>query len=107
MTSEIVADLNKLIDPRRRRWLLKELEARGGVPSIKGKGVYDPRNAPSLGGIASPLQELDFTKREYWPGGTTSSDGLFTVPNIKRLVLTDANGAVVFVDFPNPELATQ
>jgi len=99
-------DLSRLVDSDSPKYSLPELEARGGIASMKGIGVYDPKNAPQARGIASPLREPDFKKRVYWPGGTTSSDGLFTVPNIKRLVLVDANGAQVIVDFPNPNPPT-
>jgi hypothetical protein len=67
-------------------------------------GAFNPASkASGGGGIASPLIEEDANLREYWPGGTLSSYGLFQMLNLKRLVLTDAAGATVYFDFPDPE----
>jgi len=48
-------------------------------------------------------------KREYWPGGLTSSDGLFIFPAIKTLNMTDANSAKVQFQLadPNGTIATE
>lgn len=54
--------------------------------------------AGTSGGIASPLTEKNFTKREFHAAGWKSTDGLFKLPAIKKVVMTDAVGAeVVFV----------
>jgi hypothetical protein len=100
--SSIKDDMNALADPATQSYSLPELEARGAVLSKKGVGVWDPGRVPTARGIAGPLFEMDFKKRQYWPGGTRSSDGLFNFPNLKRMVLTDTNGAEVVVDFPDP-----
>jgi hypothetical protein len=101
--SQIKEDINRLVSPKRQSSSLPVLESRGAVPATKGKGTFNPKNAPATGGgIASPLTETDFTKREYWSNGLLSSDGLFTIPSIKKLVLTDANGGQAVINLAQP-----
>lgn len=101
--SQVSNDLSKLVSAKRQSTSLPVLAARGAVPATKGKGTYNPKNAPATGGgIASPLTEADFTKREYWTNGLLSSDGLFTIPSIKKLVLTDANGGEAVINLAQP-----
>lgn len=101
--SQIKDDINRLVAPKRQSTSLPVLAARGAVPATKGKGTYNPKNAPATGGgIASPLTEADYTKREYWTNGLLSSDGLFTIPSIKKLVLTDANGGEAVINLAQP-----
>lgn len=102
-SQELGSDLSRLVAPKRQSTSLPLLEARGAVPATKGKGTYNPKNAPATGGgIASPLTEVDYTKREYWVDGMQSSDGLFFLPSIKKLVLTDANGGEAVVNLAKP-----
>jgi hypothetical protein len=102
-SQELGSDLSRLVAPKRQSTSLPVLQARGAVPATKGKGTYNPKNAPATGGgIASPLTEADFTKREYWTNGLLSSDGLFTIPSIKKLVLTDANGGEAVINLAQP-----
>jgi len=101
--SQIKDDINRLVSPKRQSSSLPVLESRGAVPATKGKGTYNPKNAPATGGgIASPLTEADYTKREYWVDGMQSSDGLFFIPSIKKLVLTDANGGEAVINLAKP-----
>ncbi|MEQ7921137.1 hypothetical protein ABQX22_18210 [Xanthomonas sp. WHRI 1810A] len=101
--AQVSDDLNRLVTAKRQATTLPVLQARGAVPATKGKGTYNPKNVPTTsGGIASPLTETDFTKREYWSNGLLSSDGLFTIPSIKKLVLTDANGGEAVINLAQP-----
>jgi len=100
---QLTDDLNRLVDTKKKGSSLPALEKRGGVAAVTGVGVYNPKNAPSTaGGIAGPLTEADYTQREYWEGALLSSDGLFSIPSIKKLVLTDANGASTIVNLAQP-----
>jgi hypothetical protein len=105
--SQLKSDINRLVTAKRQSTSLPTLTPRGAVPATKGKGTYDPKNAPTTtGGIASPLTETDYSKREYWTTGLLSSDGLFSMPSIKKLVLTDANGGEAVINLAQPVAAT-
>ena len=99
--ARIRADLSRSVTPERQSESLPALDPRGARAEQKGRASYTPP-AGSGGGIASPLTEPDAGTREYWPGGLVSSDGLFTLPAIKVLNLTDANGAAVQIQLADP-----
>jgi hypothetical protein len=48
------------------------------------------------------LTEGDITLRTYWPNGYVSSDGLFTLPSVRKITMTDANGEEVIFDYADP-----
>lgn len=105
----VAADINRLARPQRSRKTLSPIQPVGALPASQGRGVYKPPAATGTGGIASPLVELTAVvngvtvpAREYWPGGLLSSDGLFVLPSIKTLNLTDANGAAVEIQLAAP-----
>lgn len=54
------------------------------------------------GGVASPLTEVSTASREYWAGSWHTTDGLFSFPAIKKLVMADANDETVEFRFANP-----
>lgn len=106
----VAEDINRLVTPLGKRKTLRPVQPVGALPASRGRGVYTPPPASAGGGIASPLTELRISSggklvpdREYWPAGMTSSDGLFVLPAIKTLNLTDANGAEVQIMLGNPE----
>ncbi|MNR63363.1 hypothetical protein D3C85_1856560 [compost metagenome] len=73
------------------------------MPTQVGVGDWRSGGDPGGGaGIASPLTETDASAREYWPSGLRSSDGLFTLPAIKKMVLADANGSEVIIQLADP-----
>lgn len=114
----VAEDVNALVNPPRQSKSLPKIEPVGALPSRIGTGTYRPSatGGGTGGGIASPLSEeyavvesaetesgLMLTpKRDYWPDGMTSSDGLFVLPAIKTLNLIDANGNAVQVKLANP-----
>lgn len=102
--SQITADLNRLVNPAKKTRTLAVVAKRGGVAAQTGVGSYDAKNEPSRGGggVASPLTEPDYAKRVYWENRLLSSDGLFTMPAIKQLVLQDADGAPVIINLADP-----
>lgn len=78
------------------------MAARGGAPSSRSAAAPGGGPGKSGGGVASPLTELNSSLREYYPAGWTTTDGLFTFPAIKRLVMSDANDNSVVFDFAQP-----
>lgn len=106
----VAEDINRLTDRTPTRKTLRRVEPVGALPASRGRGVYKAPPAAGGGGIASPLTENVISSggklvpdREYWPAGMTSSDGLFILPAIKTLNLTDANGESVQIMLANPE----
>jgi len=114
-----VEDLNRLVNPATQAATLRALDKRGGVTPTRGVGVYSPPKAQNTAGIASPLTEKtkvgtvtdpatgqtlqkNIPERDYHERGLTSSDGLFVLPAIKTLNLTDANGAEVVIQLADP-----
>ena len=98
-------DLNALESgtTARRSGALRSVEPRGGVPSSTARVDYTPPASTSAGGgIASPLTEGDVTLRTYWPNGYVSSDGLFTLPAPRKVIMTDAEGAEVEFNYADP-----
>lgn len=100
--TQIADDIQRLGGVQRRSTTLSRIERRGGIGGQTGSGVWAAPNLGTGGGIASPLTEGDYTKREYWPDGILSSDGLFNMPALKTLVMTDNDGASVTVNFAKP-----
>jgi len=95
--------LGRAVKPEPKPKVLPELPAKGALPVQVGVGEWKSGGAAAGGGgIASPLTEADASAREYWPTGLTSSDGLFFLPAIKTLKLTDATGAPVEIQLANP-----
>ena len=98
-------DLNALESgaTARRSGALRSVEPRGGVPSSTARVDYTPpANTGGGGGIASPLTEADVTLRTYWPNGYVSSDGLFTLPAPRKIMMLDADGAEVEFNYADP-----
>lgn len=65
-------------------------------------GASGPLAGAASGSIASPLSEADFGNREFHEVGWKTTDGLVTLPAIKKMILTDANGAIVVFNFAAP-----
>lgn len=106
----VVDDLNRLTNVQPVRRSLRPVAPVGALPASRGRGEYKPPAQTQGGGIAGPLSEKRslvngkyVPDREYWPAGYTSSDGLFILPAIKMLKLTDANGDDVEIMLANPE----
>lgn len=70
---------------------------RAPIPASRGVANYTPAASSAGGGIAGPLVETDFSSRQYYARGTRSSDGLFFIPALKEIQLTDANGEIVTI----------
>ena len=88
-----VEDINSLVSPASQRKTLTTLDPRGRLEAKQGRGDYVEPTTGGVG-IASPLTEQSYAQREYHPQGEFTSDGLFYLPAIKKIVLTDADGTV-------------
>lgn len=100
-------DLERSLRPARQDKALPALPNKGALPVRVGVGEWPAagRGSSGGGGIASPLSEASAATREYWPGGLPSSDGLFILPALKVLNLTDASGAAVKIQLADPGAA--
>lgn len=96
-----VDDINAVVTPPRTRRSLPALQPRGGVPAQVGTGNYTAPAATGAG-LASPVTEPNYALREYWPNGLVSSDGLFFLPAIKKVVMEDTNGAEAVFEYAQP-----
>lgn len=67
-----------------------------------GRAKSTPSGGSDTAGIASPLTEPDINAREYHGTPLTSSDGLFTMPSVKKVVMEDANGREVVLQYDDP-----
>ena len=98
----VVEDLNRLVQQPAPRRTLRPVAPVGALAPATGRGNYTPPPAPTGGGIASPLEETDVTLRTYWPNGYVSSDGLFTLPAPRKIMMIDADGAEVEFNYADP-----
>lgn len=104
-TARLQADLQRLVGEPAARKLLARIPA--AQPISAGVGSARPAQ-PGGGlsaGIASPLSEPLYSQREHYAETTlTSTDGLFTfkAKRLKKIVMSDANGARVELLFAAP-----
>ena len=98
------AEINALVSQPRPRKQLKPITPRGALPAQTSPGTTFPNPAAggSGGGVASPLEETDVALRTYWANGYVSSDGLFTLPAPRKIMMTDADGAAVEFNYADP-----
>jgi len=78
---------------------LPAVPKKGATAAARGVAVWDILKRAATAGIASPLTEPLQSAREYHAEGTRSSDGLFFIPAIKKLVMRDANDAEVIFQY--------
>lgn len=71
-------------------------------PAIPARSGSSGPIAAAVSSIASPLTETSFGARQFYAAGWKSSDGLFTLPAIKKLDMVDANGSQVVFNFAEP-----
>lgn len=76
-------------------------QPRGAAPKAKSSAVL-PGGSASGGGGLGDLTEQNFAAREFWPNAYTSTDGLFFLPAVKKVVLTDARGNTVNIMLAEP-----
>jgi len=106
----VAEDINSLVRPQRQAKALPRVQPVGAIPPQRSRGTYKAPAATGTAGIASPLTEQTIIvegksvpDREYWPQGYLSSDGLFVLPAVKTLNMTDANGDAAVFQFADPQ----
>lgn len=75
-------------------------QPRGAAP--KAKSAARLPGSSGGGGAGSDLAEQSYAAREFWPNAYTSTDGLFLLPAVKKLVMTDVNNQTVNITFAAP-----
>lgn len=103
LASGLIRDLAAVLPAQREPAALQREQPRGAIPAARGTSQhnYQPGSSTGTGGIAGPLTEEDFSAREYYEP-MLSSDGLFAIPQIKKMVLKDADGLEVVVELADP-----
>lgn len=101
----VAEDINSLVQPTRQRRTLRTVASVGALPVTRGRANYTPP-APGTGsGVASPFTEGDYALREFYdPRYLQTTDGIFSwefLP-VKKIIMTDANGAAVEQIFAEP-----
>lgn len=102
----ITTDINAVIRDRNQGGQLAPAENAPAQRARRGM-ARTPQSSGGSGGsgggeVVGPLVEASAATREYWPDGFTSSDGLFVLPAIKKLTMTDAGGQTVLFEYANP-----
>lgn len=91
----IQQSINQLVaQGDRRNAGLPPAPAAGPIRKARGMSSIEAPQESSGGGgggIAGPLTESDASLRQYYETGYTSSDGLFFLPAVKRIVMEDAD----------------
>lgn len=90
----IQQSINQLVvQGDRRNAGLPPAPAAGPIRKARGMSSIEAPQESSGGGggIAGPLTESDASLRQYYETGYTSSDGLFFMPAVKRIVMEDAD----------------
>ena len=102
--TSVIDDLNSVVAPAQQGRQLPTIEARGARPAARGMADYQAPAAGKGGGIASPLVEQNTNLREYFPEEyLKSTDGLMwsRARSLKKIVMLDANGDSVVMEFKN------
>lgn len=103
MSKDLTEALRALMEGDASTNVVPALKPRGAAPAVTSAApMSGPGKGSSGGGIASPLTEVSFASRSYWPDETiTSTDGMVSlaISPIKQARFTDANGATVVFDF--------
>lgn len=102
MSKDLTDALDALSRRERQRPVKKPAE-RGSAPRQISAATPGGGAAQSNGGAAfGDLTEESVAQRLYYPDGWSTSDGLFTLPAIKRVVMKDKDGVEVTLVFAAP-----
>lgn len=96
---DLVDDLKRIIPPSAKADMPKPHTARQSIPGSRSVGQS---GQSTTAGIASPLSEPDISARTFHATPLISSDGLFTMPAVKKIVMKDANGREVVFEYAQP-----
>jgi len=101
MSKDLTEALRALTEGGEGKPKPEPMKTRGAASMVKSSAPL-AGSVGGTGGIASPLTEESFAAREFWDGGYTTTDGLFVLPAIKKMVVNDANDAEVIINFAEP-----
>lgn len=93
--------LRQMMEQSSETNVVKSPAARGAAPPVKSAAIMQPSSSGS-GSLASPLTEQSFAAREYYPTGWTTTDGLFTMPAIKKVIFADPTSKLLELVFKAP-----
>ena len=102
MSKDLSDALESLTATSRFGGVLPDPPARGAKPAQASAAKNAGKPGGSSAGIASPLTETSFAAREFHATAWKTSDGLFTLPAIKKLTFTDADGNAVVINLAAP-----
>jgi len=78
-------------------------QPRGAARRVVAAATPTPGTGGGGGsGEVESLTEFDVTQREYWTAGWRTTDGIFLLPAIKKIVTTNNDGGAVTLNFANP-----
>lgn len=97
---EIDEALNALL--RERTTGSNRPPARGAAQRVVSAAAPGGTGGGGTAGDVESLTEASVASREYWPTGWQTTDGLFTFPAIKKVVMTNAASETVTFNFANP-----
>lgn len=102
-------DLQKAVDAlvlRESARTVGSAPAAAPIPAVAGRAVAQaPSNQSQNGGLAAPLTEVPGSREYYLTAQNTySSDGLMLIKvyPLKKLTMTDADGATVVFNYAEP-----
>ncbi len=99
-------DLTEALDAltrHNRNTIGKPPKPRGAAPRQVSAGARIVSSGGSgTGAVVGDLKEKDINLREYHEGRWISSDGLFSFPAIKTVVMSDADGNEIKLIFAAP-----
>lgn len=99
MSRDLTEALHALMQQREAN-IMPAPQARGAAPQAKSAALLPGGGGAGNGG--GTYTENSFTAREWWPNKYTSTDGLFFLPAIKKVVMTDSAGKEVTFNFAEP-----
>lgn len=104
MDRKIKESINQLVDIKRPDSRLEPVPRAAPIAKQRGMASIPAPVVQSGGGggIAGPLVETDVALRQYHETGLVSSDGLFFLPAIKRVVMEDADNQTVAFEYAAP-----
>jgi hypothetical protein len=105
VTNTVRESINQLVDTKPQRKPLPPAKPLPAIPASVGFSSPLQPEQTNATGIASPLTEVAYEKREFFEEvGVPSSDGLFVIyiRRIKKVVMKDAKRKSVELIFKEP-----
>lgn len=101
MDKDLTEALHRLTEQERQRPVDAPKE-RGAAPRVVSAASPGLGTAGGGGGISAAYTEASAASRTYWPAGWQTTDGIFTLPAIKSVQMTDASGSPTLFSYAEP-----